>query len=409
LKASDNLLVTIITGVSSPTLYQASKDSAPIDFHALRLLDAGIPITVTSISEAINCLHEYTFRNHSFDQIHKPLVTFVQNALAHAIRKKQTHESDILESKDFLLWKKYGDLILFHQKSIPPESNELLAEDYMDTEVTYRIQLNPSLNASGNAQAYYRKYRKAKSKIDAATKFIQEDERTIEYLMSLNQAAISATDDEDIAALREEISKLGMDGRNSENKELGNGRSTPPGKSKTGKQRSRIQRLGASRAAEKNSRDQASGVKKAASSIADAFRKYANSDGTVILCGRNNIQNEALTFRTAASEDFWFHAKNRPGSHVVLRCFGKSPADDSVLAAASVAAYYSSAATDLRKSEFAPDSADKSFAVEVDYCEVKRVKKIPGAKPGMVIYDQYRTLLVHPALPGIVESSGNPA
>ncbi len=400
LEAAGTLLSVIQNGVSSPTLYQASQDSAPIDFHALRLLDAGIPTSVASISDAINRLHEKAFRDHSFDQIHKPLVTFVQNALAHAIRKKQTHESDILESKDCLLWKKYADLILFYQREIRPESSELVAEDYEDAEIIYRIPLNPSLNTSGNVQAYYRKYRKAKAKIDAATKFIQEDESAIEYLMSLHQAAVSATDVEDIAALRQEISDLVINDRNSDKKESGNGRTDPPGKSKTGKQRSRALRSAASRAADKSRRDKSNGIKKAESSTADAFRKYLNSDGTIIFCGRNNIQNEVLTFRVAASEDLWFHAKNRPGPHVILRFFGKTPDTRSVLAAASVAAYYSSAATDLRKYVSAPDPSDKSFSVEVDYCEVKRVKKIPGSKPGMVTYDQYRTLLVQPALPG---------
>jgi len=403
------LLNSIQKGMPSPTLYQSSQDASPIDFHALLLHDAGKPVAVDSISDAIDRLHEKAFRNHSFDQVHKPLLAFIQNALAHAIRKKQTHESDILESKDYLLWKKYGDLILFYQADIRPEAIELVAEDYENTDVTHRIALNPSLNASGNAQAYFKKYRKAKSKIDAATKFIHEDDIAIEYLMSLYQAAISATDDQDIAAVRQEISELGIDGRNSGNKESENIRYSPPGKSKTGKQRSRALRSAASHAAEKKSRDKANGIKRAENSAAEAFRKYSISDGTIILCGRNNIQNDALTFRTAASDDLWFHAKNRPGSHVVLRCFGKNPTDASVLAAASVAAYYSSAASDLRKNISSPDPTDKTFTVEVDYCEVKRVKKIPGAKPGMVTYDQYRTLLVHPTLPGSPLFPGNPA
>ena len=406
------LLGVILKGVPSPTLYQASGNSSPIDFHALLLHDAGIPVAVDSISDAIDRLHERSFRDQSFDQIRKPLIAFVQNALAHAIRKKQTHETDILESKDCLLWKKYGDLILYNQSGLRPEATEFVALDYENTDVTHRIPLNPSLNASGNAQAYYKRYRKAKAKIDSATKFIQDDDIAIEYLMSLQQAAISATDDQDIAALRQEISELATEGRDSYEKEAGQGRSAPPGKSKTGKQRSRALRSAASRAADKSRRDRANGIKKAESSSAEVFRKFKNADDTIILCGRNNLQNDALTFRTAAPEDLWFHAKKRPGSHVVLRCFGKSPSDAFVLDAASVAAYYSSAATDFRKGSPGvsdTDPSDGAFTVEVDYCEVKRVKKIPGAKPGMVTYDQYRTLLVHPALPGSIDTSGNPA
>lgn len=405
------LLSVIINGVPSPTLYQASRDASPIDFHALLLHDAGIPVSVESISDAIDCLHEKTFIDQSFDRSRKPIMNFVQNALAHAIRKKQTHEADILASNDYLLWKKYGDLILYDRTGVPPESTELIAEDYEAPGVTCRIPLNPSLNASGNAQAYYKKYRKAKAKIDAASKFIKDDDIAIEYLMNLNQAVLSASDEEDIAALRQEISELSAGDSDPKNAKTKNLREDHPGKSKSGKQSSRALRSAASRAADKNVRDRVNGAKKNASASADVFRKYLNADGTIILCGRNNLQNDSLTFRTAASDDLWFHAKKRPGSHVILRCFGKTPSDASVLAAASVAAFYSSATVDLRKSlsgSSAADSSDASITVEVDYCAIKRVKKIPGAKPGMVTYDQYRTLFVQPALPGLAGSPGNP-
>ncbi len=412
LRSAGILLSAVLSGVPSPALYRASPDSSPIDFHALLLHDAGSPVAVDSISDAIDRLHEKTFNDQSFDQLRKPIQAFVQNALAHAIRKKQSHESDIQESADYLLWKKYGDLILYNQTSVPYESSEFIAEDFETPGVFHHIPLNPSLNASGNAQAYYKKYRKAKARIDTATKFLKDDEFAIEYLMNLNQAVMSASDPEDIAALRLEISELSTDSRDPNNTKTVKGQNDHPGRSKSGKQSSRALRSAASRAADKNTRDRMNGQKKEAVSSADAFRKYPNADGTIILCGRNNLQNDALTFRTAASEDLWFHAKKRPGSHVILRCFGKSPSDESVSAAASVAAFYSSATADLRKASSginAKDSSDGSITVEVDYCEVKRVKKIPGAKPGMVTYDQYRTLSVHPKLPGAADSPENPA
>lgn len=399
-EAALSLLVEIHNGPSSPTIYHATKDALPIDFHALRLRNSGIPIDVPSVSEAINMLHDQSMRDHSFEQTYKPLINFVQNALAHAIRKKQMHETDINESKDYLLHKKFGDMILYSRVIIPPEASVFEAEDYENTGVYHRIPLNPSLNPSANAQAYFRKYRKAKTRIDAATAFIKEDDAAIEYLLSLKQAVLSATDDDDIAALRFEISELSRSASGSDTRDADRSVKSHPGKAKTGKQRSRALRSAASRAAEKSGRDRANDHKRL-NNVTDYFRKFENPDGTLILCGRNNIQNESLTFRTASPEDLWFHAKNRPGSHVVLRSFGKTPTDNDVLSAASVAAYYSSATTDFRKtSDNLPlHNVEPSFKVEVDYCEIRRVKKIPGAKPGMVTYDQYRTLLVQPLLP----------
>lgn len=400
LDAALPILLEIQNGPSSPTLYRATKDAAPIDFHALRLQSFGIPISVSSLSEAIDRLHEKSMRDHSFEQSQKPLISFVQNALSHAIRKKQQHESDINDSKDYMLYKKYGDLILVDQGNIGDESTEWIAEDFEQPGVFHRIPLNPSLRPSANAQIYFRKYRKLKTRTESAASFIKEDDSVISYLLSLLQVVKSASDDADINAIHHEISEMNLSSRSSDNPKAPSSESASPGKSKTGKQRSRAMRSAASRAAEKTERIR-TGKKKRSRNDTDLFRKFDNSDGTLILCGRNNIQNDALTFRTAASDDLWFHAKNRPGSHVVLRCFGNNPENSSIESAARVAAYYSSAMTDSRGDAGQNNvSLSSSFTVEVDYCAVKRVKKIPGAKPGMVTYDQHKTLLVHPGLPG---------
>jgi predicted ribosome quality control (RQC) complex YloA/Tae2 family protein len=110
------------------------------------------------------------------------------------------------------------------------------------------------------------------------------------------------------------------------------------------------------------------------------YLKYISSEGFEIFVGKNNKQNNDITFKMASKEDLWFHVKDMPGSHVVLRQGNKTPGDLSILEAAALAAYYS--------------KARNSTKVAVDYTQRKNVKKQHGAKPGMVIYDNYSTVLV---------------
>ncbi|MBN1891510.1 MAG: NFACT family protein [Clostridiales bacterium] len=400
---SSLILSDIKNGHTCPSVYYSSTDSVPIDFHALKLHDAGIRHSIDSISMAIDRLHEKTNQKNDFIQMQKPLLSFVQTALAHAIRKKQVHEKDILDAQDHMKWKKYGDLILVHQRDIPAEADEWTATDYEDTTIDHNIPLDPSLNASENAQYYYRKYRKGKSKYDLAHKFLREDIIAVEYLTSLLQAVHNACEYEDIVALRREIEEMGLSSNRNEKSSKDSENNRPiPGKSKTGKQRSRALRSASLHASAKTARRKSKESKKSESTAGSSFRKFVNDDGTIILCGRNNIQNDILTFKTAAPDDLWFHAKNRPGSHVVLRLLSQKPSEKSIYNAAGVAAYYSSATTDIRKSVSVTidSSLIDSLTVEVDFCEVKRVNKIPRAKPGMVTYDRYQTLLVSPSLPG---------
>ena len=111
--------------------------------------------------------------------------------------------------------------------------------------------------------------------------------------------------------------------------------------------------------------------------------RYTTSDGFTVLCGRNNLQNDTLTLRTADRRDIWFHVKNSPGSHVILLLEGKTPTDLAMTEAAVIAATNSSVR-----------DADN---VAVDYTEVRNIRKPAGAKPGMVVYETYRTAYVDPS------------
>ena len=167
-----------------------------------------------------------------------------------------------------------------------------------------------------------------------------------------------------------------------------------PGKSKSGKTSSRSLRQAAEAA---RRRQQKNKNPKKDQDLSEPRRFYVDGHFEV-LSGRNNIQNDNLTFSIADKGDIWFHAKNMPGTHVILRTNGRTPSDKALVEAASIAAYYSksnkafSGETEGNKTEY-------EFRVDIDYCPVSHVKKIPKAKPGMVIYEDYNTLYVSAQLP----------
>lgn len=404
-KASLHMLTRIRQHDLFPSLYYSISKDSPAEFHVLKLEDAGKLIPSASISDAIDSLHRDTMRKNNFEQMQKPIVAFAQNALAHAVRKMAVHESDIHDSNDYLLLKKYADTIMMHQKDISPDNETLSADDYENPGTILHITLNPNRSPSDNAQSYYKRYRKARSKKDAATGFLQEDLLAVEYFRSLHQAALSASEKEDIDALRAEIDSLNGSDSNNGRSDSKKSKAAFPGKSKTGKQRSRALRSAGQAAKRKDASSQFSDSKKTSLDPTAIYRRYKAEDGMIILCGRNNIQNDSLTFKTASPDDLWFHVRNAPGTHVVLRCFGKSPSDKSVLSAAGVAAYYSSGLSALRKNSNSTgannssQSQELNIRADVDYCAVRHVKKIPKAKPGMVIYDTYKTLSVAASLP----------
>ena len=136
------------------------------------------------------------------------------------------------------------------------------------------------------------------------------------------------------------------------------------------------------------------------------FRRFTSSDGSVILCGRNNIQNDMLTMKTASPDDLWFHVQKMPGTHVVLRSGKTTPSEEAILEAAATAAFYSRTGVRNEKNRASDPRQASSrgtdlseLKIAVDYCPVKNVRKPAKAKPGMVIYDHYNTLLVSPRDP----------
>ena len=322
----------------------------------------------------------------------------IGSALARVIKKREIHEQDLEEGKKADQLKHSGDLILTYKYMIRQGDSGVNLTDYtVDPPKDISIPLNPTLDASGNAQEYYKRFHKAKRKMELAENYLKEDEMAAQYLRSLSAAVNAASDTEDLQAINEEI-KAEISGdsgfrKGSSAPKNTNANKGDPNKmvgvAKSGKASSRALREAAKRAnAGKGSKDKNK-------ERALPCRRYMTSDGYEILAGRNNIQNEQLTFHTASRRDWWFHVKGLPGTHVILktRPGEEMPSDNAVLEAASLAAFFSRAII-LEEHMTSEDSRPGLLKAEVDYCPVSHVKKIPGAKPGMVIYEGYYSVLV---------------
>ncbi|HIW23209.1 MAG TPA: NFACT family protein [Candidatus Acutalibacter stercoravium] len=200
------------------------------------------------------------------------------------------------------------------------------------------IKLDPALTPSQNAQKYYKEYRKAKTAEEKLTEQIDLAGKELEYLESVLDALARAETERDLSEIRAELQEQGY-----------------------------LKRLRS---------------KKEKPAAAGAPMKFTTSDGFTVLVGRNNRQNDRLTLKTANNNDIWFHTKNIPGSHTVLVTEGRKPTETAMEEAAQLAAQHSRA----------KDSAQ----VPVDYTQIRNVSKPQGAKPGMVIYVNYKTLYVTP-------------
>jgi len=427
--AAQELITRITEATIQPGTYSSQKDTPPAEFHALLLKDAGFLVLRNSISAAMDAVYQQKDMTVDFEQKKRNLLQFCHASLQHALRKQSVHQSDIFACRDIDLYQKSGQLLLSNHYQIPAGVSSFTAIDYEaagntgvvdeigDTFDTYEmplfeISMDANRTVSQNAQDYFKRYSKCKNRLEAASEFLAEDNRAVEYLSSLYQAIESASENEDLLALREEMQISGLLDHDSKGQFRNSTKSNQnanihPGRSKNGNSSSRALRA-AGKAAAKRAKNGSSkpGKSSSASPPADNFRRYVTPEGILILCGRNNIQNDLLTMKTAAPEDLWFHVQKMPGTHVILRSGKTEAPEDAILHAARTAAFFSrtwsrnekNKASDPRQTR--NESLNLSeLKIAVDYCPVKNVKKPSKSKPGMVIYDHYKTVLVSPADP----------
>ncbi|HGR1233372.1 TPA: Rqc2 family fibronectin-binding protein PavA [Streptococcus pneumoniae] len=262
------------------------------------------------------------------------LICRVENELQKNRHKLKKQEKELLATDNAEEFRQKGELLTTFLHQVPNDQDQVILDNYY-TNQPIMIALDKALTPNQNAQRYFKRYQKLKEAVKYLTDLIEETKATILYLESvetvLNQAGL-----EEIAEIREELIQTGFIRR---------------------RQREKIQKR-------------------------KKLEQYLASDGkTIIYVGRNNLQNEELTFKMARKEELWFHAKDIPGSHVVISG-NLDPSDAVKTDAAELAAYFS--------------QGRLSNLVQVDMIEVKKLNKPTGGKPGFVTYTGQKTLRVTP-------------
>lgn len=276
----------------------------------------------------------------------------VSNAIERNTKKYELQLKQLKDTEKRDKYKVYGELINTYGYSLEPGSKTLTALNYYTNE-EITIPLDPTLTPGENAKVYFEKYNKLKRTYEALSNFIEETKTDLVHLDSIRTSLDIALAEEDLVELKEELMEYGY------------------------MRRRHISRR--------------PGAKNKKQKITSKPFHYISSDGYHIYIGKNNYQNDELTFKFAGGGDWWFHAKKIPGSHVIVQAQGSELPDRTFEEAARLAAYYS--------------KGREAAKVEVDYTEKKNVKKPGGGKSGFVVYYTNYSMLVSPDISGIVQIS----
>lgn len=319
------------------------KDNVPRDFFysAVHYLGDADVRKKASFCELFDEYYAERDRVEKIRQRASDLFHILTNATARITRKLEVQREELALAERGAEFKRRGDLITANIYLLKRGDRLLTAIDYsLDEPKEVTIELDSRLSPSQNAQRMYKLYSKAKKARDILHSQIISGEEELRYLETVQSFLEKSETEEDLSELREELYKAGYASRM---------------KNYTPQKKHRIKPLTAK-----------------------------TTNGYRLLCGKNNLQNDELTFRIAEKGDIWFHTKNIPGSHVILLCGGDEPPAVDYTEAAEFAAYHSKA----RENGNAP--------VAVDYTRVKNLKKPPSAKPGFVIYHTNYTAYVTP-------------
>lgn len=290
--------------------------------------------TFQSLGQLLDYYYQEKAEKDRIAQQASDLIHRVQSELEKNIKKLAKQQDELLATENAEEFRQKGELLTTYLSMVPNNQDVVVLDNYY-TNQTIEISLDRALTPNQNAQRYFKKYQKLKEAVKHLKGIISDTENTITYLESV-ETSLNHASMEDINDIREELVETGFIKRRAHDKQ--HKRKKP--------------------------------------------EQYLASDGkTIILVGRNNLQNDELTFKIARKGELWFHAKDIPGSHVLIRD-NLNPSDEVKTDAAELAAYYS--------------KARLSNLVQVDMIEAKKLNKPSGTKPGFVTYTGQKTLRVTP-------------
>lgn len=316
-------------------------DGKPMDYTFINIEQYGNFATVKeydSFSQLLDTFYEERDSRERMRVKSQDLTKLLVNLCERISRKLSKQTIELKQCADREHLRVCGDLLQANLYRIEKGSSFAEVENFYDENMAkIRIKLNPAISPAANAQKYYKDYQKAKNAEQILTEQIKLGREELTYIESVLDTVNRCESEKELAQIREELSEQGYVRK-------------------------------------------AKGKQKAPSAIPPM--EFTSSDGFKIYVGRNNKQNDKLTLKTAAKNDMWLHTKDIHGSHTIIATEGKEATDTAILEAAQLAAYYS--------------KARESAQVPVDYTLVRYVSKPSGAKPGMVIYVNNKTVYVTP-------------
>lgn len=341
----------IKTGDFSPNIIY--KEETPVEFASLSLTEyaSSGEYTIHPYQEASRMLFDYYHTKETLGRIHQKsadLRRITHTALERSQKKYDLQLKQLNDTKKRDKYKVYGELLTTYGYELKGGEKSLTCDNYYTNE-PITIPLDENKSAVENAKRYFEKYAKLKRTFEALTEQTKETKEEIDHLNSISNALDIAREEEDLAAIRKELSDTGYV-RHHFQKGKQNTRKAPKSKP----------------------------------------LHYISSDGFHMYVGKNNYQNDELTFKFATGNDWWFHAKAAAGSHVIVKTEGNELPDRTFEEAARLAAHYSKA----REQEKA----------EIDYVQKKHIKKSNGAKPGFVVYYTNYSMTISTDITGIEEA-----
>ncbi len=327
---------TAIDTQRSPSLYEVAEKEyfTPINY---RFFDSNTQQKkmYPTLSALLDAFYQEKAEKDRAKQQGGELIRKIENELKRNRNKLKKREQTLKESENAEDYRRDGELLTTFMAQVPRGANEVTLPNYYEEDRPITIKLDPALTPNQNAQKYFHRYQKLKNAVKLIGKQIEEAKNEIDYLESvLSQLEIAGP--MDIEVIKEELTAEGYLKKKSSKKQKRKKPSQPD--------------------------------------------QYLSTDGTLILVGKNNLQNDQLSLKTAKKTDYWLHAKNIPGSHVIIK--SDQPSDETITEAAELAAYFS--------------KYRHSAQVPVDLVQVKHLRKPNGAKPGYVIYENQKTIIVTP-------------
>ena len=335
-----SLRTMLLTGEVNPTII-LDEANKPMEFSFLKITQYGEALRIVEKENVFSLLEGfYSERDRYLRTRSKAWELFktIDNLIERTARKLNNQREDLKRCADREEIKIKAELITASQYMLDKGVDAYEVFNYYTNE-NVKIAVDPALTPSQNAQRLYKEYHKACTAENMLIRLIEDGEQDLEYLRSVRDMLSRATLEREFGEIKDELVSQGF-----------------LKTKKSGKKQMKKQAL--------------------------QPLEFKTSQGLTVLVGRNNIQNDKLTFKTGKRGDMWLHAQKCPGSHVLLLAEGGEIPDDAIVEAAEIAAYYS--------------SAREGTVVTVDYTDVKNIKKPNGAKPGFVVYYTYYSVNVKP-------------